>query len=68
MRASFLLYAIGYLMMIAGIGYGLFLVGVPQVWIGVAATVLLGAGLIYSVSRSEQDSAMHKSASNRQPQ
>lgn len=53
--------------MIAGIGDGLFLMGIPRVWIGVAATVLPGAGLIYSVSRSEQDSAMHKSATNRQP-
>lgn len=66
MRASFLLYAIGYLMMIGGVGYGLFLLGIPQVWIGVAATVLLGAGLIYSVSRSERDSAMHQRATNSQ--
>lgn len=62
MRASFLLYAVGYLMMIGGIGYGLFLLGIPQIWIGVAASILLGAGLIYSVSRAERDAAMHERA------
>jgi hypothetical protein len=50
--SNYALYMIGYVVLIAGLAYGAFLLGVPAVWIGVAAVVLLGIGIISGVTRT----------------
>jgi hypothetical protein len=52
--SSFGLYVIGFLVLIAGLAYGAFLLGVPQVWIGVGVVVLLGIGIISGVGRTRR--------------
>lgn len=50
--SNFVLYVLGYLIVIAGLAYGAFLLGVPPVWIGVGAVVLAGIGIVTGVSRT----------------
>ena len=52
--SNYVLYMIGYVVLIAGLAYGAFLLGVPQVWIAVGAIVLLGIGIISGVTRTRQ--------------
>ena len=52
--SSFALYVVGFLVLIAGLAYGAFLLGVPQHWIGVGVVVLLGIGIISGVSRTRR--------------
>ena len=52
--SSFALYVVGFLVLIAGLAYGAFLLGVPQLWIGVGVVVLLGIGIISGVSRTRR--------------
>lgn len=47
---SFALYMIGYLVLIAGVTYGLRLAHVPQHWIIVADLILVGAAIATGVS------------------
>lgn len=48
--SNFTLYVIGFLIVIAGLAYGAFLLGVPPVWIGVGVVVLLGIAILKGVS------------------
>jgi hypothetical protein len=50
--SNFALYVVGYLIVIAGLAYGAFLLGLPPVWIGVGAVVLAGIGIVTGVSRT----------------
>ena len=52
--SSYGLYVIGYAVLIGGLAYGAFLLGVPQVWIVVGAIVLLGIGIITGVTRARR--------------
>jgi hypothetical protein len=58
MQGSFIVYLIGYILMIAGVAYGMIQADVPQTWVTVVVLVLAGAGLIYAFSRSQRDKAM----------
>ena len=49
---SFGLYLMGFLLMVAGIAYGLTLMNVPGQWIAIAVVVMLGLGIISGVSRT----------------
>ena len=49
---SFALYLIGFLIVIAGVGYGAYLAHVPAHWIGVAVLILLGMGILTAVTRT----------------
>jgi uncharacterized membrane protein len=51
---SFGLYAIGYVIVIAGLIYGAHLLHVPAHWIAVMAIVLLGAGIVSGVKNTRQ--------------
>lgn len=51
---SFALYMIGYLVLIAGVTYGLRLAHVPQHWIIVADLILVGAAIATGVSSTRQ--------------
>ncbi|WP_284619476.1 hypothetical protein [Aquabacterium humicola] len=49
---SFSLYLIGFLVLIAGIAWGLSIAGVPALYIGIASVILVGLGVITGVSRT----------------
>lgn len=48
--SNFSLYIAGFVIVIAGLAYGAFLLGVPPVWIGVGVVVLIGIAIIKGVS------------------
>ena len=48
--SNFSLYLVGFIIVIAGLAYGAFLLGVPPVWIGVGVVVLAGLAIIKGVS------------------
>ena len=51
---SFALYAIGFLIVIAGLVYGAHLMHLPPHWIAVGAIVLLGIGIVTGVQSTRQ--------------
>jgi hypothetical protein len=51
---SFVIYVVGYLILMAGLIYGAVLMHVPQRWIVVGAIVLLGAGIVTGVTATRQ--------------
>ena len=55
---SFGIYLVGYLILIAGLGWGAVKIHVPGQWIGVGAIVLVGLGIVMGVKATRQkDSA-----------
>ena len=46
------IYLIGFLLIIGGLAYGGYAVGLPPVAIGVGAVVLLGIGIVSAVSKT----------------
>lgn len=48
--SNFSLYIVGFIIVIAGLAYGAFLVGVPPVWIAVGVIVLVGIAIVKGVS------------------
>ena len=51
---SFALYLIGYLILIAGLACGAFMMHVPQRWIIVGVVILLGLGIATGAVRTRQ--------------
>jgi hypothetical protein len=49
---SFGLYLIGFLLLVAGIAYGLTLMNVPGQWVAIAVVVMMGLGIVSGVSRT----------------
>ena len=47
---SFILYVVGFFVLLAGVGYGAYLLHIPQTWIIVGALVITGAGIMSSGS------------------
>ena len=60
--SNFALYVTGYIVVIAGLAYGAFLLGIPPVWIAVGAVVLIGIGIVTGVSKTR-----HREASPEDP-
>jgi len=54
---SFILYLVGYLILIAGLAYGAHLLRVPQHWIIVGVIVLLGLGIATGAVRTRHRDA-----------
>jgi hypothetical protein len=52
--SAFVLYVFGFLVLLAGLIYGAFLLHVPQVWIGVGTLVLIGFGVMSAVSHTKR--------------
>ncbi len=50
--SSFGLFAIGYVLLMAGFAYAAYLFNVPQQWIIVGGLVLLGLGVMKAVSKT----------------
>lgn len=49
---SFLLYMIGFLIVIGGLAWGAMVAGVPQLYIIIGVVVLLGIGILTAVSNT----------------
>lgn len=49
---SFMLYVIGFLVVIIGVAWGLIQAGAPAVWVAIAAIVLMGLGILTGVTRT----------------
>jgi hypothetical protein len=49
---SFSLYIIGFLIFIGGVAWALVTAGVPQLYVLIGATILLGIGIFTGVSRT----------------
>lgn len=51
---AFALYVIGFIVLLAGLIYGAYLVHIPHTWIIVGALVLIGIGIMSAVSRTKR--------------
>ena len=49
---SFALYMIGFLIFLGGVIWGAVVAGVPTVYIGIGALIILGIGIFSAVSRT----------------
>lgn len=49
---SFALYMFGFVLLIAGVAWGLMTAGVPPVWVFIASLILLGLGIMAGVTRT----------------
>ena len=52
--SAFMLYAIGFFVLLAGLIYGAVLIHVPQTWIIVGALVIVGLGIMSAVSHTKR--------------
>lgn len=50
--SSFSLYIIGFVIFIAGLAYGAFLLGLATTWIAVGAFTLFGLGMVLGVGKT----------------
>ena len=55
--SAFMLYALGFIVLLAGLVYGAFLLHVPETWIGVGALIVFGLGVMSAVSHTKQRDA-----------
>jgi hypothetical protein len=51
--SSFATYLIGFIVLIAGLAYGAYLLNIPQTWIVVGVIVLAGGGIVSATSRTK---------------
>jgi hypothetical protein len=51
---NFSLYVIGTLLVVGALAYGAYLLGVPQIWIGIGAVALIGIGIVSGVTNTRQ--------------
>lgn len=51
--SAFTIYVLGFIVLLAGLGYGAYLLHVPHTWIAVGALVLIGFGIMSAVSRTK---------------
>ena len=49
---SFAIYLAGFVILLVGVAWGMSVAGVPSIWIGVVALILLGIGIITGVSNT----------------
>lgn len=49
---SFILYMIGFLIFLAGLAWGASVAGVPTLYIGIGALIILGIGVFSAVART----------------
>lgn len=51
---SFAIYLIGFLILIGGLAWGAFTLGVAPIYIGIGVVILIGLGLITGVTRTRR--------------
>jgi hypothetical protein len=52
--SAFMLYVIGFFVLLFGLIYGAYLVHIPQTWIVVGTLVILGLGIMSAVSQTKR--------------
>jgi hypothetical protein len=52
--SAFTLYVFGFIVLLAGLIYGAYLIHVPQTWIIVGALVVIGLGVMSAVSHTKR--------------
>jgi positive regulator of sigma E activity len=52
--SSFVIYVIGFVILIIGLALAANMLGVPTVWIGIGIIVLIGLGVLSGVSKTRQ--------------
>ena len=52
--SAFMLYAVGFFVLLAGLIYAAYLVHVPQTWIVVGGLIVVGLGIMSAVSRTKR--------------
>jgi len=52
--SAFMLYVFGFFVLLAGLGYGAYLLHVPQTWILVGALILIGIGVMSAVAHTKR--------------
>jgi hypothetical protein len=52
--SSFMLYVLGCIVLLGGLGYGAYLLHVPHTWIIVGALVIVGLGIMSAVTRTKR--------------
>ena len=52
--SAFGLYVIGFFILLAGLIYGAYLIGIPHTWIIVGALVVIGLGVMSAVSQTKR--------------
>lgn len=66
MSGNFIVYLIGYIIVVVGVAYGMSAAGLGSQWIIPVVLVLVGLGIVYALSRSQRDKASDRSASTPQ--
>lgn len=64
MAGNFVVYLIGYIIAIIGVGFLLTAAGVGQEWIIASVLILIGLGIVYALSRSQRDAAGRAASSS----
>jgi hypothetical protein len=49
---SFVLYVIGFIIVIGGVAWGMIAAGISQTWVMITCVILLGIGIVTGVSRT----------------
>lgn len=57
MNANFIVYLLGYILVIVGVVYGMHVAGIGQRWMVVVVLIMAGLGIVYAFSRSQSDEA-----------
>ena len=52
--SNFALYVIGFIVIIGGLGWGAYTLGVAPLWIVIGALVLIGIAIVSGVSKTRQ--------------
>ena len=52
--SSFGIYVIGFIILIIGLALAASMLGLPTMWIGIGAIVLIGIGILTGVSRTKR--------------
>ncbi len=58
--STFAIYAIGFLILLAGLIYGAVLLGIQTQWIVVGALVMLGLGIAFGVGKTRTKDVPHE--------
>jgi hypothetical protein len=58
--STFTIYAIGFVILLAGLIYGAYLLGVSTQWIVVGSLVLLGLGIAMGVGKTRTKDVSHE--------
>ena len=49
---SFILYLVGFMLIVGGIAWGLLVAGVPHLYVGIVCLVIFGIGIISGVAKT----------------